>query len=38
MIGDQTTEEIIGEVDWDNMIESEDEVVAEEEVDVAPAV
>ncbi|KJA13119.1 hypothetical protein HYPSUDRAFT_209813 [Hypholoma sublateritium FD-334 SS-4] len=27
VVGDQTTEDIIGEVDWDNMIELEDEAV-----------
>ena len=32
VIGDQTTDEIINEVDWDNMVDSEEEInLAEDE-------
>ncbi len=33
VVGDQTTDEIINEVDWDNMVDSEEEINSAEEED-----
>ncbi len=33
VVGDQTTDEIINEVDWDNMVDSEEDINSAEEED-----